>query len=125
MPNLIHSLDATTLALLVNDYFESDFCIKNIYTIHDCFAMPINHIEYIIDLLKMNYIKLYSQEKYLRKLDQGIINNIKNIFGDSCFDEKAKKIYTNNKVIVYPDIELVLGKNLDFHSLNRSSYLIK
>ena len=52
MPNLIHSLDAATLALLVKEFFDNNLNVKNIYTVHDSFGMTINNVEYIIDLLK-------------------------------------------------------------------------
>ena len=96
MPNLIHSLDAVTLAELINMYFKGESNVKNIYTIHDCFGMSIREVNYVIDLLKIVYCSLYFQDQYLNKLDTGIIQHIKNI----------------------------LGEKLDFNSLNKSSYII-
>lgn len=117
MPNLIHSLDSTSLMLLLDKYFNnSEFKVKNIYTIHDCFAMPMNHVEFIIDSLRLVYISLYSDSLYLKKLDQGIYNNIKNHYRDVILDRG-----TNTLTIIqegmerkfhYPDIKEVLGENL-------------
>jgi DNA-directed RNA polymerase len=43
MPNLVHSLDAASLALVAEYYFNS-VDIKNFYAIHDCFAVTCNNI---------------------------------------------------------------------------------
>lgn len=125
MPNLIHSLDACTLTLLLNDYFKSDLKVKNIYTIHDCFAMTMNNVEYVIELLKINYIKLYSDTKYLEKLDNQILSHIKYHFGEDCFNSETREINVPDIVTMkYPDIKIVLGKELDFDSLRKSSSLL-
>lgn len=60
MANLIHFLDATSLSLLVNNYFKSyDNEIKNIYGIHDCFSTTFNNMPFIVENLKLIYIFLY------------------------------------------------------------------
>lgn len=76
MPNLIHSLDATSLILLLQNYFNSSNA-NNIYAIHDCFASTANNMTKIIDILKISYISLYGDEKYLIKFDENIITTIK------------------------------------------------
>ena len=63
MPNLIHSLDASTIALLYKEY-------KNrLYTIHDYFATTADLVPLLIDTLKSTYLKLYSDEDYLLEFD--------------------------------------------------------
>lgn len=42
MPNLVHSLDASSLALLLNSYFNEG--LDNIFTVHDCFAVTANSV---------------------------------------------------------------------------------
>lgn len=126
MPNLIHSLDSCTLSLLVNDYFNSDLEIKNIYTIHDCFAMPMNCIEYVIDSLKINYIKIYSETTYLKKLDEQIINHIKAHYGENCYDPETRIIsHPGLKFkLKYPNINVVLLTEFDFESLKKSENIL-
>lgn len=46
MPNLIHSLDASSIAILY-DYL-SNHNIRNVYTIHDCFAVTADNVEKLI-----------------------------------------------------------------------------
>ena len=132
MPNLIHSLDATSLSLLVNNYFNLyDNNVKNIYGIHDCFATTFNNMTFIIENLKLIYIFLYSNKKYLKELDDNIINHIKNYI-DANFDgETVKKVtFLDSKkrkiVLDYPDINTIL-KNIDYDIsfyIKKSTYLI-
>lgn len=128
MPNLVHSLDAASLALLLDFYFQGTKDIKNIYTVHDCFAVTANNVSNLLDLLKLTYVKIYSNDTYLRKLDKGIIDNIKNVYGEHSFNDKTRIIHlsTNNTDIPFPDIEVVLGKKvkLDFDSLQKSQYIL-
>ena len=72
MPNLIQSLDASTLALLVNILFKENK-FHNFYSIHDCFAVTCNNVEKLIYELKMVYIYVYCDNRYLLKFDKGII----------------------------------------------------
>ena len=127
MPNLIHSLDAASLALLVDLYFNNskNTGIKNIFTIHDCFGVTANNIENIMDLLKLVYTRIYSDTNYLRKLDNGIINHIKLSYNDSHFDEEKLEFHINDKIIKYPSIEAVLGTSSKGSDLIfDSSYII-
>lgn len=117
MPNLIHSLDVASLILLLDEYFNSsEFQVKNIYTIHDCFAMPMNHVEFIIDNLRKIYTLLYSYSHYLEKLDKGILDVIsyhyRNV--ELIRDENKLIIIQDNekKIFFYPNIKEVIGESL-------------
>lgn len=95
MPNLIHSLDAASLILLLDEYFNSsELLVKNIYTIHDCFAIPMNQVEFIIDNLREIYTSLYSNSHYLEKLDKGILDVI------SYHYRNVELIRDENKLII-------------------------
>jgi len=128
MPNLVHSLDAASLALLLDFYFKGARNVKNIYTIHDCFAVTANNVSNMMDLLKLTYINIYSEDTYLKKLDKGIIDNIKLVYGENSFNDKTRTIYlsTSNTTISFPDVNIVLGKKVkfDFNSLLKSQYIL-
>ena len=127
MPNLIHSLDAASLALLVDLYFNNskNAETKNIFTVHDCFGVTANNVENIMDLLKLVYTKIYSDTQYLRKLDRGIIDYIKLSYKDSYFDEEKLELHMDDKIIKYPSIEAVLGTSTKGSDLIfDSSYII-
>lgn len=125
MPNLIHSLDASSIALLYK-VFSAQGC-GSIFTIHDCFAVTANDVKLLIDLLKGVYIKIYSEEVYLSILHDHIKNTIINTFGKDIFSCDLKFIYVGPKKekIPYPSIENVLDLNTNIDSLKYSQYIIK
>ena len=127
MPNLVHSLDATSLALLVDLYFKSNN-IHNIFSVHDCFAVTANRVGNVMELLKLVYTKIYSNDLYLEKLDRDIKNSIKVHFGEDAINEELlikPSLYEGKKELYYfPDIQDVLDKSLDYKSLRDSSYIL-
>lgn len=130
MPNLIHSLDAASLSILIHKYFYNyDNNIKNIFAIHDCFATTCNNMNFVINTLKLTYISIYSDKAYLRELDKNMIIHIKNNI-DETFDNKKIKfvtITTANKElkIPYPDVEQILNQSYDISEyIKNSIYLI-
>ena len=124
MPNLVHSLDAASLALLLDSYFNDS--IKSIYTVHDCFAVSANNVSNLLELLKLTYIKIYSDETYLIKLDKGIIDNIKNMFGESSFNDETRTITVSDTTTSFPDINVVLGHEpkINLNKLKKSKYIL-
>jgi DNA-directed RNA polymerase len=73
MPNLIHSLDATSMFLLYEEFIKNYGDIVNLYTIHDCFATTADKGEKLLILIRSIYTKLYIENSYLRTFDEGII----------------------------------------------------
>ena len=113
MPNLIHSLDAASLTILIDKFFENDTGIRSIYGVHDCFAVTCNNAVELTSLLKISYINIYSNVGYLRKLDMEIKHHIINHYGKDCFDDKSLIIKTKTKTLKYPDIEVILENSFD------------
>ncbi len=114
MPNLIHSLDAASLCLLINMFYLNhcdDSKKINFFAIHDCFAVTANNVTNLIKYIKLVYIKIYSEDSYLEKFDIGIINIIKLHYGNESFDENNKIITVNDVTFKYPDVnEVIMGK---------------
>ena len=124
MPNLVHSLDAASLALVAEYYFNS-VDIKNFYAIHDCFAVTANNVNTLINYIKLVYIKIYSEDDYLRQLDKELIQHIKFHYSSECFNDETLEIKVNDLTLKYPDINFVLGRKLPNPDLIfDSSYLI-
>jgi hypothetical protein len=128
MPNLIHSLDASVLALLADDLFNTNN-LNNFYSIHDCFAVTANNIPKLFSALKSIYTKIYTQDIFLRNFDNFIRSYIKVKYGDSCFNENNLKItaIVDDKEVVlqFPSINQVLGSELpSIDLITKSSYLI-
>lgn len=94
MPNLIHSLDGTALALLINFYFKYDNI--NLFTIHDCFAVPTNNVTKLISYLKLTYWHIYTKEPFLKSFHFNFIENLKKIYKIEIIKE-TKKIRKTKK----------------------------
>ena len=129
LPNLIHSLDAAALALLVHYYFnDRTFSLKNIYTIHDCFAVTANNVKNLIHLLSHVYQKIYTEKNYLREFDKNMIKYIKfNCKKNITFDNETLVItkMEDDTELQYPSVEDVLGVNSKTDGLIKESpYLI-
>jgi DNA-directed RNA polymerase len=125
MPNLVHSLDATSLAMLVDQYFNSITEVKNLYAVHDCFAVTANNVENLMLYLKLVYINIYSENNYLRQLNKQIIEHIKLHYGSECFNEETRIIDTKDlPKMKFPNINAVLDKDLDADFILKSSYII-
>lgn len=96
MPNLIHSLDAANIHLLIKRIIDNEDIIS-IYTIHDCFATTPNNMRKLEKLIKICFIKIYfTQENYLEKMHHFFLEQIKSFshdiikIGDSYYINDAK-----------------------------------
>jgi DNA-directed RNA polymerase len=123
MPNLIHSLDATSLALLFKRYHNKGGSNNSIYTIHDCFAVTANNVASLIETLKDVYIEIYTDRSYLETFDKNIRECIKMHYKDVVFEGNIVTINDTN--YEYPSIDLVTTKKLySPKDIIQSSYLI-
>jgi hypothetical protein len=125
MPNLIHSLDAASLALLIDMFFKEDKS-NNFYSVHDCFAVTCNNVSNLTNILKAVYTNIYSKESYLKELDESYLFFIKTYYGTDCYNpiDRTITIEKNNdiKTLIYPDVnKVILNNTIDIKS---SSYLI-
>jgi DNA-directed RNA polymerase len=129
MPNLVHSLDAASLCLLIVNYFKQNDNI-NFYSIHDCFAVPCNKVNSLIGLLKTAYCLIYSDSKYLLDFDCNFRNTIIKSYGKDAvsFDEVKGKIKIKTKseciTLKYPSINSIINSNISKINLRNSNYLI-
>lgn len=94
MPNLIHSLDASSLCLLYIR-FSIQFENAQFFAIHDCFATTFDKVSALKTLLTPAYVDLSTDEHYLIKLDKDLINNLINKT-DLKLDMKTRTIYLPN-----------------------------
>lgn len=119
MPNLIHSLDATSLALLYKKYSVVN---KSFYSIHDCFAVPAPQVETLVDLIQSVYLDIYSNHVYLKDFDDCVIRNIEKSLGIKLLIEdnnsnKTKYFVVDGKRLYYPNIDSVFTNNNDNYNL--------
>ena len=131
MPNLVHSLDATTLALLYNSFYNTVYNDNiNFYSVHDCYGVTAKYVGTLINLLKTIYIGLYSDKGYIQKFDQDVINSIITVYGeDKCkYEDKTRTLFINKNKIVLPELPDVVNSSIKkkaYKRLANSLFLVK
>ena len=127
MPNLVHSLDAASLCLIV-DMFSQEMRNKsvpfNFFGIHDCFAVTANNVPNLIKIIKLVYIKIYSDNLYLETFDNAIIESIRYQFGIDAFDNENKIIKVNGDQYQYPDINKVIVGQIQACKIKNANFII-
>ena len=131
MPNLVHSLDASTLSLLYNSLYNSvDTENVNFYSVHDCYGVTAKYVGILINLLSTIYIDIYSDKGYIQKFDQDIINHIMISYGEekSRYDNESRTIHLDKKKIRLPALPDGVNdstKKLAYKRLANSLFLVK
>jgi DNA-directed RNA polymerase len=78
MPNLIHSLDASSMSML-HKYFLAFYNDKTqLYSVHDCFGTTCDKVFLFKTMLASVYTDIYSSDQYLVKFDKYILDYIEN-----------------------------------------------
>lgn len=99
IPNIIHSLDASHLIKIIsyvirrqdNPLYNMNY-LKYIIPVHDCFGTHPNQLGILEEIVKREYIWIYSNEKFLVKFHNKIIKSIK--------DNNLEIINKDNKIFV-------------------------
>lgn len=100
MPNLIHSLDASSLTLLYERFlatFSNDKQFTQFFSSHDCFATTCDKVSVLKTILASVYTKLYTNDPYLIKFDNSVFANIQNNT-DYRVDRTKRIVYLDDKV---------------------------
>ena len=115
MPNLIHSLDATNIHILIKNiikfYNLNDNPNKfiNLYSIHDCFATDYKTMKLIEILVRHSFIEIYFCKDYLNSLNSTFLDQI-----GSCTNIYDEKVIVNgkktNKKYILKDSDKSLNK---------------
>ena len=112
MPNIIHSLDGTSLCLLYN-LFSKNYTVCQFFGIHDCFATTTDKVFLLKTILASIYTDIYSNAQYLIKFDDQLFNNIE--YNTNYTIDKANRtvyIDDNNKYTT-PEIVSILKMYID------------
>lgn len=75
MPNLIHSLDGSSLSLLYNK-LDIIYNAPQFLCVHDCFGTTFDKVSTLKTILTSVYMEMYSYNQYLQEFDNNIINYI-------------------------------------------------
>jgi DNA-directed RNA polymerase len=62
IPNIIHSLDAANISILVNKMIDDDIKM-NLLTIHDAFATNANYVDDLTYQIKLAFLVIYSNKE--------------------------------------------------------------
>lgn len=108
MPNLIHSLDASSLTLLYNSFAScsaSESKFTQFFSVHDCFATTCDKVSLLKTILASVYTDLYTDNPYLIKFDNSVLTNIEDNT-DYPLDREKRLVYIDgNKPYKIHDIK--------------------
>lgn len=108
MPNLIHSLDGTSLCLLYQKFFNLHLeANPQFFSIHDCFGTTVDKVDSLKVLLASVYTELYSDNHYLDRFDKSILNLIEENVEACDFNRSNRTVKIKNKNYRIHDIEWV------------------
>lgn len=126
IPNIIHSLDANHILILINNCKKQDF--YPIITIHDCFGTLPNKMLQLESRIKNDFILLYTNDHFLQKFHDKTLESIK----DNQFEIIAIKNSETGSIENYvefmgQDLRIPdkpkMGK-LDLQNLRSSNYMV-
>jgi len=122
IPNIIHSLDASHLMNIINIGL-TNVKFPDILTVHDCFGSHPNNIDKLKSLVVSEFVKLYSNEDFLKKLNERILQNL---IDNNCkiFKDSAGKDYILQKRTKIYIPELPPKGDLDLSKILLSQYFI-
>ena len=124
IPNVIHSLDASHVANIINNTVDNpnDFPI---ITIHDCFGTHPNNMNKLEEIVKLEFVALYASESFLKKFHDRNLQSIEDygfkIERDELLGQDFVIINTRTKLYI-PNIPK-LG-NLNLNNILKSKYII-
>jgi DNA-directed RNA polymerase len=96
MPNLIHSLDGSSLSSLYYEFSQS-YNNPQFFSVHDCFATTCDKVETLKTLLASVYTDMYSSKPYLLKFDENILNTLEVMSDAELIREERKVIMPDGK----------------------------
>lgn len=142
LPNIVNSMDASHLILILNKISQPSNPISPVISIHDCFGTLPNNMIDLEDLVKKEFINLYSKSDFLEKFNNDLLTILEKykVYHEIDYKENKVKIIieksTNSnlpfitsqlKRMKFEEISFwlppKLGK-LDLNKINYSDYLI-
>lgn len=113
MPNLIHSLDGSSLSLLY-EQFRNSYKLPQaqkiqFFSVHDCFGTTCDKVSNLKIILASVYTDLYSSDPYLYKFDNFILDSIENNT-EYKLNREERILYLPNGKYYINDVEWVLNK---------------
>lgn len=120
IPNIIHSLDASHLINLIEEYSKIED--TPVITVHDCFGTLPNMVDVLLFRLKEEFVYLYTNSEFLTTFEKRLIQNI--VDNNYSILKKGSNRYVilhNNEHILIP--KAPISKTLDFNEVMKSKYM--
>lgn len=111
MPNLIHSLDASSLSLLFEKFSNLHNNYVQFFSVHDCFGTTCEKVFSLKTILASVYTDIYSSDPYLLKFDKDVLDYIEK-YTDYRVDRVNRTIVVEDKTFTIHDIDWVLNKKM-------------
>ena len=125
IPNVIHSLDSSHIVNIVTNSFDYSEYDKPVITIHDCFGTHPNYMAYLFEIVKLEFIKLYTAEPFLSKFHERNLESIRD-YGYKIERDLTKNqdyvLYKTRSRLYIPNTPK-LGK-LNYSEIQKSEFLI-
>lgn len=111
MPNLIHSLDGSSISLLYEQFSNLYITTQAIqfFSVHDCFGTTCDKVSNLKIILASVYTDLYSSDPYLYKFDKFILDSIENNSDNKLNRVERTLELPRGKYLIH-DVEWVLNK---------------
>lgn len=122
MPNLIHSMDATNIQLLIKIFTDKNKTM-NLLTTHDCFATTPNYMYDLNKEIRLAFLMIYFKDDYIKSVHENFIKQIYNTTKLIYIKEKDKLVKVNIEDI--KNITLSLDCNKEYVIItNKNKYTI-
>jgi DNA-dependent RNA polymerase len=120
--NLIHSMDASNISLLVNNFIKNNKNI-NLATVHDCFLTDSNNIEMLHFHVRLAFLRIYQNHDFIESFHNNLINYLKNL-GIKFNDDNTQIFLNDNTTLDLPN-KPNFNDNLDLkYNLFNSPYFL-
>ena len=124
IPNIIHSLDASHLISVINKAYENGN--KNVITVHDCFGTHPNDMSSLVEIIKLEFIKLYAKYDFINKFHERNLDVIKDNGFIINLDSELNQNYVtdiDNSLFLYVPNKPIPGK-LNIYDVISSKYIV-
>ena len=127
IPNIVHSFDGAHLMKVVLEWDKD----KYILPIHDCFGTHPNDMKSLSEMVKKQFVVIYTEYDFLRKLKENLMNSLKNYKITTVtkkgikYIEVERKNKDNRTYKLYYKLPILPRKgNLNIQDVLKSIYII-
>lgn len=113
-PNIIHSLDASLVIILLSKYSNN---MKPLVTIHDCFITHSNNMLNLVEILQDEFINLFEKENFIEKFNNDLLTILDNHKVNYKIDKN--KVSLQIKKSLYSDLPIINKFNIPLKEIKQ------